>query len=72
MLQPACCLSCVPSTSSCHQGFDKYGVGAFDAVPTPHLQKALGLKAGELAGCWLLLAAGCCWRLSVARCAQAG
>lgn len=27
-------------------GFDKYGVGAFDAVPTPHLQKALGLKAG--------------------------
>lgn len=27
-------------------GFDKYGVGAFDAVPTPHLQEALGLKAG--------------------------
>lgn len=29
------------------QGFDKYGVGAFDAIPTPHLQKVLGLKAGE-------------------------
>ncbi|PSC71393.1 Ribosome production factor 1 isoform A [Micractinium conductrix] len=27
-------------------GFDKYGVGAFDALPTPQLQKALGLKAG--------------------------
>ncbi|PRW33190.1 5 -methylthioadenosine S-adenosylhomocysteine nucleosidase 2 [Chlorella sorokiniana] len=27
-------------------GFDKYGVGAFDAIPTPHLQKALSLKAG--------------------------
>ncbi|KAL4423462.1 hypothetical protein ABPG77_005414 [Micractinium sp. CCAP 211/92] len=27
-------------------GFDKYGVGAFDAVPTPQLQAALGLKAG--------------------------
>lgn len=28
------------------QGFEKYGVGAFDAVPTPHLQKALNLKSG--------------------------
>lgn len=28
------------------QGFDKYGIGAFDAVPTPQLQAALGLKAG--------------------------
>ncbi|DBB01380.1 hypothetical protein WJX77_000982 [Trebouxia sp. C0004] len=27
-------------------GFDKYGVGAHTAVPTTHLQKALGLKAG--------------------------
>ncbi|EFN52874.1 hypothetical protein CHLNCDRAFT_26505, partial [Chlorella variabilis] len=27
-------------------GFEKYGVGAFDAVPTPHLQKALNLKSG--------------------------
>ena len=26
------------------QGFDKYGVGAHTAVPTSHLQKALGLK----------------------------
>lgn len=28
------------------QGFDKYGIGAFSAIPTPHLQQALGLKAG--------------------------
>ncbi len=28
----------------CLQGFDKYGVGAHTAVPTTHLQKALGLK----------------------------
>ena len=26
------------------QGFDKYGVGAHTAVPTSHMQKALGLK----------------------------
>ena len=26
------------------QGFDKYGVGAHTAVPTTHLQKALGFK----------------------------
>ena len=32
------------------QGFDKYGIGAFDAVPTPHLQKALSLKSGAAAG----------------------
>ncbi len=41
-----------PLTRTCRtrrsplQGFDKYGEGAFDAIPTPHLQKALGLKAG--------------------------
>jgi hypothetical protein len=28
------------------QGFDKYGIGAFDAVPTPRLQQALDLKSG--------------------------
>lgn len=38
------------------QGFDKYGIGAFDAVPTPRLQQALDLKSGvEWAG---LLVAG--------------
>ena len=28
------------------QGFDKYGIGAHSAVPTPNLQRELGLKAG--------------------------
>jgi hypothetical protein len=28
----------------CVQDFDKYGVGAHTAVPTTHLQKALGFK----------------------------
>ncbi|GAB4823716.1 hypothetical protein N2152v2_010762 [Parachlorella kessleri] len=27
-------------------GFDKYGIGAHSAVPTPNLQRELGLKAG--------------------------
>lgn len=26
------------------QGYDKYGIWAQDATPTPNLQKALGLK----------------------------
>jgi hypothetical protein len=28
------------------QGFDKYGIGHYDALPTPALQQALGLKCG--------------------------
>ena len=26
------------------QGFDKYGIGAYDGLPVPNLMKALGLK----------------------------
>ena len=37
------------------QGFDKYGVWAQDAVPTPNLQKELKLKVSER---HLLLLAG--------------
>jgi hypothetical protein len=28
------------------QGWEQYSIGAFDAIPTPHLQQALNLKAG--------------------------
>jgi len=36
------------------QGFDKYGIGAYDGLPVPHLIKALGLKVHF---CWLHSAA---------------
>ena len=43
---PGCATTCMRRVLPAPQGFDKYGVGAFDAIPTPHLQQELGLKAG--------------------------
>lgn len=40
------------------QGFDAYGIGAYDGVPTPKLAEQLGLKvrkpAGPLIHCFIL------------------
>ena len=35
-----------PTPAAGAQGFDKYGIGLFESMPTPHLQHALGLKSG--------------------------
>ena len=39
-----CWLLSTATCVCCSQGFDKYGIGAYDGLPVPNLVKALGLK----------------------------